>query len=234
MIHKRWQALSIRNKLLVMVLLPLLGVLPLLGLLLLWWSNQAFDRMLITKVRADLAVAQGYFERVLGEVDASTAAVADSHALHMALASADGDALVGLLQQAKAREGLDFVTLRTPDGRLRLTDSGTAALDNEALPTTAEEPRRGSVEVMPIEQVALLGTGLRERVEVPLVATRNAAPSQRTREDRAMLLVSTRPIRSLDGRLLGQLQGGLLLNRNLPFIDHINAIVYPEDSLPFG
>jgi hypothetical protein len=29
-------------------------------------------------------------------------------------------------------------------------------------------------------------------------------------------------------------QGGVLLNRNLPFIDHINGIVYPQGSLPFG
>ncbi len=251
MIRRRWQALSIRNKLLVMVLLPLLGVLPLLGLLLLWWSDQAFDRMLITKVRADLAVAQGYFDRVLGEVDGSTAAVADSHALHVALARLDADdmavarqALVTLLEQARAREGLDFINLRAPDGSLRLTGSGMANGDRPAAapaiksmeaPTVAPDgQRRGSVEVLPAEQVAQLGSGLRERLDVPLVATRNAAPSARTREDRAMLLVSTRAVRTLDGRLLGHLQGGLLLNRNLPFIDHINAIVYPEGSLPFG
>ena len=71
----RFHALSIRNKLLALVLLPMLGVLPLLGALLLWWSSEAFDRLLTTKVRADLAVAQGYFERVLGEVGGSTAAL---------------------------------------------------------------------------------------------------------------------------------------------------------------
>jgi signal transduction histidine kinase len=246
MIHKRWQALSIRNKLLVMVLLPLLGVLPLLGLVLLWWSDQAFDRMLITKVRADLAVAQGYFESVLGEVDASTAAVADSHTLHMALPAADTDAgaraLVALLEQARSREGLDFINLRTNDGTLRLTDRGPLADDSAALAIKALEAptampdseRRGSVEVLPAEQVALLGSDLRTRIDVPLVPTRNAAPSARTKEDRAMLLLSTRAVRAIDGRLLGHVQGGLLLNRNLPFIDHINAIVYPEGSLPFG
>ena len=44
----RWQAAlqrSIRTKLLALVLLPLAGVLPLLGLLLLGWSDVAFDRM---------------------------------------------------------------------------------------------------------------------------------------------------------------------------------------------
>jgi len=37
-----------------------------------------------------------------------------------------------------------------------------------------------------------------------------------------------------DARPLGHLQAGLLLNRNLPFIDHINEIVYPAGSLPYG
>ena len=41
-------------------------------------------------------------------------------------------------------------------------------------------------------------------------------------------------MRGEGGALLGYVQGGLLLNRNLPFIDHINQIVYPEGSLPFG
>ncbi len=78
--------LSVRGKLLALVLLPLLVVLPLLGAILLLWGDQAIDRMLITKVRSDLAVAQGYFERVLGELHGSAVAIADSHALHLALA----------------------------------------------------------------------------------------------------------------------------------------------------
>jgi C4-dicarboxylate-specific signal transduction histidine kinase len=34
--------------------------------------------------------------------------------------------------------------------------------------------------------------------------------------------------------VVGLLRGGVLLNRNLAFIDHINEIVYPAGSLPFG
>ena len=70
-----WQRFAqwpIRRKLQAMVLLPLLGVLPLLGLVLLVWGNAALDRLLITKVRSDLAVAHGYFERVQGEVAVGT------------------------------------------------------------------------------------------------------------------------------------------------------------------
>ncbi len=253
MAFARFQSLSIRNKLLAMVLLPLAGVLPLLGLLLLWWGNVAFDRMLITKIRADLAVAQGYFERVQVEVGASTASVADSHALHRALAQPGDAAIVALLQRAKLRERLDFINLRSADGTLRASDSGPAgATEPAASPArrwadggtdsrtsataAAADAATGhtSVEILQAAQLDALASGLHERVELPLLPTRDAAPTERQREDRAMVLIATRPVHDSDGRLLGHVQGGLLLNRNLPFIDHINRIVYPEGSLPFG
>ncbi|MDZ4188325.1 MAG: hypothetical protein U1D25_09495, partial [Hydrogenophaga sp.] len=55
----RWLAASVRNKLLAMALLPLLVVFPLLVLAIAVWSNITYDRLLITKVRSDLAVARG-------------------------------------------------------------------------------------------------------------------------------------------------------------------------------
>lgn len=49
-----------------------------------------------------------------------------------------------------------------------------------------------------------------------------------------MVVRATAPVRAIDGRVLAWVQAGMLLNRNLPFIDHINQIVYPEAALPFG
>lgn len=231
--------MKLRSKLLAMVLLPLAVVLPLLGLLLLFWSNAAFDRLLITKVRADLAVAHGYFERVLAEVGAGTGAIADSHTLHLALADPRAD-IVPLLQRFKTMAGLDFINLRAPDGTLLFTDSGPAPLSDPRSPAFSAVGAvgggadRSSVEVLLPEQLALLGPALRARVAVPLLPTLNAVPTPRTQEERAMVLLSTHAVRAPDGRLLGHVQGGMLLNRNLPFIDHINEIVYPEGSLPFA
>lgn len=230
-----FRRLSIRNKLLVLVLLPLAVVLPLLGVLLLAWGSEAFDRMLVTKVRSDLAVANGYFERALGEVGASVGAVAESHALHGVL-----DAPVGtqaaLLERYRVRQRLDFVNLRGADGSLRVTHAGPAraAGQRAAAFASAAPTSLASVEILAPEQFAALEAGPSERVNVALVPTRNAAPTQRTREERAMVMLATQPVRAADGRLLGWVQGGLLLNRNLPFIDHVNEIVYPEGSLPFG
>jgi two-component system, NtrC family, sensor kinase len=203
---------SIRNKLLLMVLLPLLGVLPILGALLLWWGDDALDELLRTKVRSDLAVAHGYFERVLSEVGASATGVAESAALLQTLKQHQTGAQP-LLQKLAARERLDFIHLQ---------------------PASPALPERTSVEVLAPAQQGMLNPALQARVAVPLVPTRNAAPSTRSVEDRALVLVAQRAVRDLDGRVLAHLQAGVLLNRNLPFIDHINAIVYPQGTLPFN
>jgi len=236
----RWRSpgqLSIRHKLLVLVLLPLLVVLPLLGLVLLLWGDTALDRLLITKVRSDMAVAHGYFERVEGEVRASTLAVAESNALQRALADGGDAGLVALLQGLKAREGLDFIMLRAPDGTLRLTDSGAASPAQKlaaAAPPLAAAGDRTALEILAPDQQLLLGAEAQSRVAVPLLPTRNAAPTQRSQEDRAMVLLASHRVIGPGGEPLGQVQAGVLLNRNLPFIDHINQIVYPAGALPFG
>ncbi len=233
---RRFRDLPIRGKLLAMVLVPLAVVLPLLGVILLAWAGLAFDRLLITKVQADLAVANGYFERVLGEVGASAATVAESHALQLALARPASGELVPLLQRFKAREGLDFVNLRRDDGSIMASDVGPGgpASGAPALRPGAESTRHGTVEVLSLEELGAIAPPLLPRVAVPLVPTRNAAPTTRAQEDRAMVVLASAPVLGADGRRLGHVQAGVLLNRNLAFIDHINEIVYPAGSLPFG
>ncbi|MDZ4144542.1 MAG: cache domain-containing protein [Burkholderiales bacterium] len=226
----RWLRQSVRNKLLAMALLPLLVVLPLMMLVLLLWSNAAYDRLLIAKVRADLAVAHGYFEQVVSEVGSGTESVAASHALLQALgttSTATGAAgapttrprTATLLTEARERLGLDFLQVYAP-GEVPLVYSGGRVVARLA--------------VLPNAQFLPLAPHLGERLRIPLVPTRNATPTDRTLEDRAMVIVATAPVLDDHGQVIAVLRGGVLLNQNLPFIDHINRIVYPDGSLPFG
>ena len=112
------------------------------------------------------------------------------------------------------------------------TEAGAATAEAQQAPVELHD--RTSVEVLDAGQQRIFGPELRARVNVALVETRNAMPSARRQEDRAMVLMSSRAIRAENGQVLGHVQAGVLLNRNLPFIDHINAIVYPEGALPFG
>jgi two-component system, NtrC family, sensor kinase len=226
----RFSRLPIRGKLLAMVLLPLAVALPLTGSVLLVWSNLAFDRLLVTKVRADLAVAHGYFERVMAEVGASATTVAESHGL--ARERADVGRLSALLVGFKHRERLDFVELRDPAGRIVASSEGLVGDAGE--PPLPQRVTRATVELLTPAQLARVAPALAARVPVPIVATRNATPTERTQEDRAMVVLARAPVVGDDARLLGTVHAGVLLNRNLEFIDHINQIVYPAGSLPFG
>jgi two-component system NtrC family sensor kinase len=241
----RWLASSVRNKLLAMALLPLLVAFPLLVLVLVLWGNTAYDRLLITKVRSDLAVARGYFDRVLVEIGAGTQGVAGSHALFTALQTPQsGPAdLQRQLAASRDRLELDFLVLYAPDGQ-RIAGAEPAdgptqrmpeALSNllgQALPPGADGTAR--LVLLDFEAVESLAPHLRPRLRIPLVNTRNAAPTSRSTEDRAMVALSTLAVTDATGRNVAVLAGGLLLNQNLAFIDHINQIVYPEGSLPFG
>ncbi|MCW5670150.1 MAG: cache domain-containing protein [Hydrogenophaga sp.] len=247
----RWLAGSVRNKLLAMALLPLLVAFPMLVLALALWGNVAYDRLLITKVRSDLAVAHGYFEQVLSEVGSGTQGVAGSQALYTALRPANPTERREVGEQlalARERLGLDFLLLYTPQGQplARAVPSGLSQADASApiplMPSAlggavSENGRaaaRARLLVLEPDALDALAPHLSPRLRIPLVATRNAAPDTRETEHRAMVMLATHPVRDAAGQTIALLAGGLLLNQNLDFIDHINRIVYPEGSLPFG
>src|SRR5262245_32899185 len=192
-------ALSIRHQLLALGLLPLLLALPLLALILIVWGDSAIDALLITKIRSDLGVAHGYFDRVQAEVGASTLAVAQSHALVDTVQRDDRGGLARLLARAKQQHALEFLELLPADA--------------SAVQAAEQGQGEGLARVVLLEnaQFERIAPDLAGRVAVKLVPTRNAAPSDRISEDRAMVMLAMAPVRALDGRPLGVLRGGVLL-----------------------
>lgn len=240
-LRAHWQQLSVRHKLMALALLPLVVVLPLLMAALMVWGNAAYNQLLITKIHSDLAVASGYFSQVQADVGASTRATAQSHALHQALASTDTDAVQRVLDQAQQAHQLDFVNLYDPQGALMaaswyINDSYLRNIYKGYEPFLLKDSASEYNQLQRLDKAQLLSLAphLSERLHIGLVPTLNAAATERTFEDRALLMRASFAVRGDGGQLLGWLQGGTLLNQNLPFIDHINAIVYPEGSLPLG
>lgn len=219
----RWLQQSVRNKLVAMALLPLLVVLPLLVAALVLWGDAAYHRLLITKVRSDLAVAHGYFDQVVTEVGGGTESVAASWALMRTLKAGDPAALEALLAHSRDELRLDF---------LQVVPAGAARLG--AVATAVGRTRGAQLTVVDGETLAGIAPHLKDRIRIPLIATRNAAPSQRRTEDRALVVLAVAEVLDETGQVVARLRGGILLNQNLPFIDHINRIVYPDGSLPFG
>lgn len=218
---------SLRVRLLVIALLPMLVLLPMmLGSAMIRWSGR-IDDILITKVNGDLTIAEQYLGRLVDVSGERLDAIAHSVALHDALD--DPEAFTALLEAEKRRLSLDF--LYVTDGSR--TARGFAPRDWPVIRAALDGDARSAVDVLPAPSLEALAPGLARRAAIPMVPTRNAVPTDRPVEDRGMIVHSAAPVRMPGGRM-GALVGGRLLNRNLDFIDTINGLVYRDRSLPEG
>lgn len=230
---------SIRGKLLALALLPLVLVLPMLIGVLLYLSGTYFDRLLTFKVHSDLAVAHGYFERVKEGVGGSIESLAGSARLAAALAAPPPrrtNGLKPLLREFRDRLRVDFVHFVDSRGNIVASSGnlppGTQVGAWPVVATALAGTRTTEIEIFEPETLARIDPALKERAHTAILSTKNAAPSQRDHEPRGMVIHAAAPVFDREARLVGAVVGGLLLNKNLDFVDRINEIVYPEGALP--
>ncbi|GGO60971.1 two-component system, NtrC family, sensor kinase [Roseovarius pacificus] len=218
---------SVRIRLLVIALLPMLVLLPLLlGGSMLRWAGK-IDEILITKVNGDLTIADQYLQRLLENSGERLAGFANSVALRDAME--DNSARNALLEEQREKLELDFLYITNGED----SPEGFSPANWPVIATALDGRWRSAVDILRPAELELLAPGLTEKAAITLVETRAAVPTDRTVEDRGMIIHSAAPIRLSDGQT-GALVGGRLLNRNLDFIDTINALVYREQSLPDG
>ncbi len=231
-VHLPWWR-SVRFRLLAIALLPMLVVAPLFvaGVMLNW--SQRFESLLIAKVNGDLTIAHQYFTRLQERAHEQISALGASAALRDALASTDDGRILALLDAARARNKLDFLYYLMPDGRLLASPRPQAAPHPRRWPvvrSALEGRARTAIDIFSAADLSAISPELAARARLPLVPTRAAAPTDRSVEDRGMVIHSATPVGTAGGALVA----GQLLNRNLGFIDTINDLVYPARSLTEG
>jgi signal transduction histidine kinase len=233
---------SLRFKLLALALGPLLVAVPILIGILAGWGAVYYDRLLITKVQSDLAVAHGYFDQVREGVGRRVETLAGSERLARALRERPGAAALSeLLREMQQQLKIDFLILLDSNGRVRAATGGPAIGSSysewEVVRRALSGHAETEVDILDAVQLAVIDPALTEKARTPLIATRNAQVTQRNEETRGMVMHAAAPIASVTregGASAGVLVGGLLLNKNLEFVDRINDIVYPEGALPLG
>jgi two-component system NtrC family sensor kinase len=214
---------SVRLRLLILALLPLVVLMPaLLAVAIGRWSAN-YDALLVTNVETDLRVADQYVQRILTTTGGDVTALARSLRFDRALRGGGG--LRDFLEDERAALGLDFLYY-LPRERARKT--GWPVIARAAAGVAATEIDIFAPEVL--RALPETGPELAARARVPLIPTQAAVPTTRTVEDRGMVVHSATPV-ATPGRE-GVLVGGILLNRNLGFIDTINALVYRDSGAP--
>ncbi|MBI2306206.1 MAG: cache domain-containing protein [Rhodocyclales bacterium] len=203
-----------------------------------YWSNTSYHQLLTYKVGSDLVTAHEYLDRVVRGVGGSVEALADEHRLHQALAGGDRVRIAEEIGRARRRHGLDFMYVLDAAGRVRHASAAQAgAQRNDGWPVVAGAlaGRAGSViDIYDEAALEAIDPSLADRAAINIVPTPHAAPDGRTTEGRGMVIHAAAPITDAGGKVVGVLEGGMLLNGNLGFVDTINAIVYRDGSLPLG
>ncbi len=220
------RGLPLRYKLLGLVLAPILiGIPALLAVTILWGKDYAMQQLLL-KVNTDLSVARDAFRRSQHDYLSELNRLSGSFAFRERLLRQDSEGLDQLVQRLVAREGFAFAALIHPGkpGQVRFPDT---PLYERAL---AGEPASG-VEIFGPEDLTRIDPDLASRVRLPLLNTPKAVPTERTEEERAMVLRSVYPVRDDSGKVVALLDGGVFLNGNFQFVDAIRDLVYGAGSL---
>ena len=229
---------SVRAKLLFLVLAPLLIGFPIIMALVWYWSNTSYQKLLIFKVGSDMVTAHEYFDRVVKGVGSQVEALAGAQRLQQALALGQRAAIESELDLARRHNRLDFMYLLDRSGKVRYVSAAQPAVADHAGWPVVRAALHGSagsaIDIYDETQLTAIDASLRDRASLNLVPTAQAVPDARQSETRGMIIHAAAPILDVGGQLLGVVEGGMLLNGNLDFVDTLNAIIYRDGSLPLG
>jgi signal transduction histidine kinase/CheY-like chemotaxis protein len=226
----RFGTSSLRFRLWSLALLPLVA-LPVLAALLVWIGEDYFDRLLQHKVNSDLAMARSHLHHVEQEVLGAVRSISQSkRILEMARGKIVSADLSEVLGSRKENIGLDFLAELDNQGMLAATRDGLAganlAGDLSVLrDTLAKQEERVGLEVLEPEQMVKLSSHLPGRAYVRLIDTPLAAPTTATEQHHGLMIVAAVPMRDEEGKTIGVMIGGVLLNRNEKFVDYLAEIV---------
>ncbi|SLN40359.1 Sensor protein ZraS [Roseovarius litorisediminis] len=213
---------SVRLRLLILALLPLMVLMPLLLVLAVsrWSAN--YDDLLITNVESDLRIAEQYLQQILSKTGNHVDSLAHSVSFQEASKAPEYDFQAFLEGHRKALE-LDFLYYLPADA------ASDAKQKWPVIRAAANGQLATQIDIFSAADLEGLPGNLASRARIPLIETEAAVPTDRTTEDRGMVVHTATDVSTPDRH--GVLVGGILLNRNLDFIDTINALVYRETDI---
>lgn len=215
------------------LLIALVGIVTLWGLLTIVTGSFLINRMVIgeaqRRVELALKTADAMLERRLEEALKACMVMADMNAAQWLASPESGNA--GILEDLRRKCGYDFLHVLDGDGRIRATARGRAqGLRVEDSPVVSRVLRSGSpaagVSLLPLEALTVEDRALAERTQVHISPTPHSKPGVPTRLRDVMILEVASPVKDEDGRVVGIVRGGTVLNRNFEFVDFVRENIF--------
>lgn len=224
---------SVRYKVLLLVLLPLLLIVPLmLGATMFWGYRLTYEQLFI-KVNTDLNVANDIFRRLQQDYLDQLTRFGESYALHTALEQGDNASIQQQLHQLQTTQSWTYLQLFDRGQMAQLPDLQHTR-QSKALQAALQGQAQVGLEIFTPVDLRQIDSRLEEAVRLPVLPTRYAHPTTRQQEERGMMLRALYPLHDAHGQILAVLDGGVLLNGNFVLVDTIRDLVYGKGRLPEG
>ncbi len=226
---------TVRYKLLVLVLFPILLIMPIVLALAIYWGASFTYEQLYSKVNTDLRVADEVFGRLRQEYLNDFGRMAESYEFRTALDNNNVTAIQDLVTNLKLGIALTYLHVVNVSGSY-LYEEGPPrhTRSSPSLLAAAQGQATVNVEIFSAEDLGAEAPFLARTLQLPLIATPYAAPTSRQMEDRGMMIRVIYPIKGTNGKIKAMLDGGFLLNGNFTFVDTIRDLVYGPGSLLDG
>ena len=148
------------------------------------------------------------------------------------LLNGDLEMLKEELERIRKAESLDILTLTDDSARViarfrNPTVSGDSQADDELVKRVLSSREVvAATTIVPQEELRKEGADLVDQASIEFIQTPKAKPTVRTGQTSGMVIKAAAPVLGYDGRLLGVLYGGTLLNRNYKIVDKVKETVY--------
>ena len=227
---------TVRYKLLVLVLFPILLVMPIALVLAIYWGASFSYEQLYIKVNTDLSVSHDVFERIKRDYLNTLGKTGESFAFRTQLALGNSQSISVQIEELQKENSFSYIHLIDKNGQL-MDGFNNGATPRYSRSSSALELAKKGIESSGIEIFSssdLVYENLADHVRLPLIETPRARPTDKLVEDRGMMIRALYPVIGPQEEILAILDAGVLLNANFTFVDVIRDLVYGPGSLTIG
>ena len=196
---------------------------------------QIYDQAQV-RVTSDLESAKEIYNNYAERLKDSLRIHATRMIVYGALERNDPAGLVAEMERIRNAERLDVLTLTDASGKVFYRTCNPALVgddqrrDSFVQYVLQKRAPVSSTDIVQREELLKESQTLADQALMDITPTRMAGPSEKTKITSGMMMKGAAPVFTANGRFVGVLIGGVLLNRNYEIVDKIRTTVFKEES----
>lgn len=185
------------------------------------------------RVKEDLNTARYIYASKIREIDRTIHWTSIRHVLKKGLKEKNISPIQNELAGLMVEEGLDFLTLVDRKGTVVFrfhnpSASGDNLLCDPFVKMALEKKGISGTQVLSGDELSKESTALAMKAIILSIPVPREKQTRKIEETSGMVLKAARPVIDFDGKVLGVLTGGVLLNRNDEIVDRIKNVVFKD------